>query len=286
MGRTAGLLALTLLLASGPAPALAATDLATDQLLLARERGGGHGGGGHRARTGLGQRSAGFDRGSRRPDGGWSRRLGDGDRARRDFDRARNRLHDGSRDWERARDRIGRVDADRIRRNFGPVERSWREVQRDVGRELGRELGREVRREIRGWDNDWPGWVRPGWGLARPWRTGWYGSWSRPPWGWWGGRSLAWGVGTLATTAVIASAVNAAIEASQPTIKVPDSGYTLHYPTVAPSGEQSVHFTASTGEQTFEATADCDAGTLNGREPASAAQAQLVNAACQVAFSD
>ena len=161
---------------------------------------------------------------------------------------------------------------------MGPASAgSWREVQR--------EMRREVRREIRGWDNDWPGWVRPGWGLARPWRTGWYGSWSRPPWGWWGGRSLAWGVGSLATTAAIASAVNAAIEASQPTIVVADSGYNLHYPTVAPSGEQSVRFTASTGEQTFEATADCDAGTLNGREPTSAAQAELVNAACQVAFS-
>lgn len=282
MGRTAGLLALALLLPGGPTLALMergpTPTTGAEPLLLARERGN------HRARTGLGQRSAGFDRGSRRPEGGWSRRLGDGDRARRDFDRARNRLHDRGADWDRARDRIGRVDADRVRRNFDAVDRNWREVRREVRNEVREEWRDGVRRVSR-WDNDWPGWARPGWGVARPWRTGWYGSWSQPPWGWWGGRSLAWGVGSVATTAAIISAVNAAIEASEPTIVVPDSGYTLHYPSIAPSGEQSVQFTASTGAQTFEATADCEAGTLNGREPTSAAQAQLVNAACQVAYS-
>jgi hypothetical protein len=34
----------------------------------------------------------------------------------------------------------------------------------------------------------------------------------------------------------------------------------------------------------YQLSADCNAGTINGEEPKSAAQAELLNAACQVAF--
>jgi hypothetical protein len=91
-------------------------------------------------------------------------------------------------------------------------------------------------------------------------------------------------VGSLATAAVITSAVNQAIAASQPTIVVQDAGYTLYYNSVEPTGDQSISFTAATGDTPFDATGDCQKGELNGREPALAAQAQLLNAACQVAF--
>lgn len=294
-------------------------------VLLARERGhrggGSHrmgrgGGGGGRAQTGLGRRGMGLDRGNRRPEGGWSRKLGDGDRGRRDFDRARgqlnNRLRDVDRDrirrsvdrddWNRARDQwrdgINSIDKDRVRRSFDRVDKNWdrardnirnewRDEWRDNVRDFDQRVDRAVDRSVdrlRRWDNDWPGWARPGWQLARPWRYGWYGNWTNPPWGWWTARSVGWGVGSLATAAMITSAVNQAIAASQPTIVVQDAGYTLYYNSVEPTSDQAISFTAATGNTRFEATGNCQRGELNGREPASAAQAQLLNAACQVAF--
>ena len=122
----------------------------------------------------------------------------------------------------------------------------------------------------RDWVEDRPGWVRPGWALARPWRTGWYGGWSRPPWSWWGGRSLAWGVTSLATAAAINSAVDEAIAASRPTIAVADAGYSLFVNSITPGGDDLVGFTAATGATQFQAQADCGKGELNGREPAGA----------------
>ena len=286
-------------------------------LLLARERGGHQGGrgGGHRARSGLGSRQFGLDRGNHRPDGGWSRGLAQSDRARRQFNRGIRDLERGGRTSERLRDGIDRIDRDDVRRRFERGERQWeragrhvrddwrkaRDDWRDV-RDDVRDDWRDVRKDLRGdlrdvdrrldraadrlrrWDDHWPGWVRPGWALARPWSTGWYGGWARPPWGWWGSRSLAWGLGSLATAAVINEAVDQAIAASRTTIVVPDAGYSLLINSIEPSGEATVRFVALSGDARFEATADCRSGSLNGREPATAAQAQLINAACQVAY--
>ncbi|MFN9620512.1 MAG: hypothetical protein ACK55X_12465 [Synechococcaceae cyanobacterium] len=280
--------------------------------LLARERshrgsGGRHGGGGHarRDRSGFSGRHASLDRGNRRPDGGWSRRIGEGDRARRQFDRARRDLD--RRDLERhgrrwLDDGVDGIDRDRVKRSFERVdhlgERARREVRDlDLDRRVDRAIDRgwdradraidradRVVDQARAWDEHWPGWVRPGWALARPWHAGWYGTWNSPPWGWWGGRSLAWGIGGLASAAAINAAVDSAIAASRPTIAVADSGYSLAINSIEPSGEGKVRFIAATGETRFEASADCRAGELNGREPASSAQAELLNAACQVAF--
>ncbi len=288
-------LALVLGLGLGAAPPLALRPAPQpsplEATLLARERGG-------RGRSGFGGRHASFDRGNRRPDGGWSRRISDGDRARRQFDRARRDL--SRRDLERhgrrrLNDGLADIDRDRVRRSFDRAEHQWDRARREVrdldldhlDRRVERALDRGVDRardRARDWDDHWPGWVRPGWALARPWRTGWYGDWNRPPWGWWGGRSLAWGVTGLATAAAINAAVDEAIAASRPTIAVADAGYSLFVNSVTPSGEETVRFTAATGDTRFEAQADCRQGDLNGREPASAAQAELVNAACQVAY--
>ncbi|MFM7641880.1 MAG: hypothetical protein ACKO45_10070 [Cyanobium sp.] len=307
-----------------PATSPRASDQPLAPVLLARERGGrgggsrmsSRGGGGGRGATGLGRRNMGLDRGNRRPEGGWSRKLGDGDRGRRDFDRARGQLNnrmgniDRDRirrsvdrdDWNRARDRwqdgIQNIDKDRVRRSFDRVDKNWDRVRdnvrdewrnnvRDEWRDNVRDWDRRVERgvdRLRRWDDDWPGWARPGWQLARPWRYGWYGNWTNPPWGWWTTRSVAWGVGSLATSAMITNAVNQAIAASQPTIVVQDAGYTLYYNSIEPTSDQMIRFTAATGDTRFEATGDCQRGELNGREPAIAAQAQLLNAACQVAF--
>jgi len=40
----------------------------------------------------------------------------------------------------------------------------------------------------------------------------------------------------------------------------------------------------SANGRAYQLSADCNADLLNGADPASAAEAQLLNAACQVAF--
>ncbi len=129
-----------------------------------------------------------------------------------------------------------------------------------------------------------PGWARPGWGVARPWNYGWYGGWATPSWGWWGARAAAWGVGTLATAAIINSAVDAAVASSQTVIVVPNTEYQLLFGTVQPTGTSTVAFEVSADGSVFQLSADCQQGLLNGQEPASAQEAELLNAACQVAF--
>ena len=131
-----------------------------------------------------------------------------------------------------------------------------------------------------------PGWARPGWGVARPWSTGWYGGWGSPPWGWWGARSALWGLASLASAAAINDAINASIAEQTTYIVVPGGDYQLLYGSVQPSGSSTIGFAVSANGLTYQLTADCNAGLLNGVDPASAAEAELLNAACQVAFGN
>jgi hypothetical protein len=131
-----------------------------------------------------------------------------------------------------------------------------------------------------------PGWARPGWGYARPWNYGWYGGWATPSWGWWGARAAVWGVGALASAAIINEAVDNAINSQQTMIVVPNSNYQLLYGTVQPLGSTGVQFAVSANGNTYQLSADCQSGLLNGVQPASAAEAELLNAACQVAFGN
>lgn len=301
----------------------------TDPLpLLAKERGGARvagGKGGKRApaRTGLGRDTSSLRRGDRRPSGGWSRQVGEGNKARRSFDRS---------SLDRYRDHANRIDSDRVRRSFNAIDRNavrdrvghvdrddWNHLRDRADHRLDRardraddrldraedrlersrdswddrfdrgldRVDRRVDRamdRIDDWDNHWPGWVRPGWGVARPWNAGWYGGWNNPPWGWWAARSVAWGLESLATAAVINNAVNDSIAASRTTIVVPESDYTLYFNSVQPSDDQLVNFVASKGQNRLTMQADCRNGLLNGQTPSSAGQAQLLNATCQVAF--
>ena len=129
-----------------------------------------------------------------------------------------------------------------------------------------------------------PGWARPGWGLARPWNYGWYGVSTTPAWGWWGARAALWGVGSLATAAIINNAVDDAISDNYSTIVVPNSDYLLYYGSIQPSGQSTVNFVVQADGIDYQLSADCNAGLINGKEPKTAAQAELLNAACQVAF--
>ena len=152
-------------------------------------------------------------------------------------------------------------------------------------RSFNRNVDRDWNREINIGDVDLnPGWARPGWGLARPWATGWYGGWATPAWGWWGARAAAWGVGTLATAAIINDAVDAAVDNQTTYIVVPNTSYQLLYGTVQPSGTDGVSFDVTADGSTYQLSADCKSGMLNGREPNTAQEAELLNAACQVAY--
>jgi hypothetical protein len=121
------------------------------------------------------------------------------------------------------------------------------------------------------------------WDVNRPWRYGWYGGSYWNNWGWWPGRAAAWGLGTLATFAVIDSLVDSAVNSQTSYIVVPDSDYSLYYSSVQASGDL-VSFQADDGSNTNTFRADCRSGTLNGYPPQNADEAQLLNAACQVAF--
>ncbi len=235
---------------------------------------GGGGGGARMPQTGFQTAGGGLNRGSATPSGGWSNRVGSG-AARPSIDRpAVNRT--GNRD-------LG-----------GAANRDLnRDLNRNVNRNVNRTTNRNVNRDInRNWNrtvnvnslNVSPGWARAGWGVARPWNTGWYGGWATPTWGWWGARAAAWGIGTLATAAIINNAVDNAISNNVSYIAVPDSNYQLLYGTVAPSGSSSVSFAVTAEGSTYQLSADCNAGIINGQQPSNASEAELLNAACQVAY--
>jgi len=107
----------------------------------------------------------------------------------------------------------------------------------------------------------------------------WYGHHGR----WYGpGYANRWNwnsFGALAGAAVIGGLVSSAFDASQPTITVPDSSYTLDYDSIRANGNL-ITFQVDGAPM----SADCSSGYLNGRSPQSRGQAQLVNAVCTVAF--
>lgn len=185
----------------------------------------------------------------------------------------------------------------------------------DKGRKRGYDRGydrgyRKAEHRYRGWDsnrwrqynrtkrNQWRrpvtvnnyygrgGWARnPGWYNSRPWGGGWYGGWSSsPPWGWWVGQSVVWGVTALTTAAIINNSIDRAIERRQPTVLVPDTNWQLYYGSVEPVETTGVTFAVNNGSGTYAMEADCEEGLLNGEVPTTPAEAQLINAACQVTF--
>ena len=82
---------------------------------------------------------------------------------------------------------------------------------------------------------------------------------------------------------MINSLVNSAQSSQVSYIEVPSSSYSLYYPSVSASGDM-VTFEADNGYDTVRYSANCRQGTLNGGTPRNADEAQLLNAACQVAF--
>lgn len=255
-GTTAALLLTGLLLPCLPVAALPAPEAASSWIARGGAgRGPGgfaaagqRGGGSTRAFTGFGAASGSgaLNRGNVRPTGGWSSKVGS-DRALPSMDRAGGN----------------------------------RNLNRNVSRNVNRSWGRSVSLNK---VNLYPGWARPGWAVACPWSYGWYGGWATPAWGWWGARAAAWGITSLTTAAVINAAVNNAVDNHVSTIVAPNTDYALQYGTIAPQGRDGVTFVVTSGGSSVQLSADCNQGTLNGNDPQTAAEAELINAACQVAF--
>ncbi len=137
---------------------------------------------------------------------------------------------------------------------------------------------------VNNWDRYGNGWYsNNNWTSSRPWSYGWYGSSYYNNWGWYPGQAAAWGLAGLATFGVINSLVTSAQSNEVSYIEVPDSDYYLYYPSVTATGDV-VTFEVNDGRSTVRFSADCRQGTLNGASPRDADEAQLLNAACQVAF--
>jgi hypothetical protein len=137
-------------------------------------------------------------------------------------------------------------------------------------------------RNPNGWNANW---ANGGYWSNRPWNAGWY-AWSPATWGWWGWNSVGWGLAAgLATGAAITELVNNAAASQQTVIVVPGSTWRLNYASVESVGLYGVSFAYTLGDGVnLNGAANCQAGLLNGQVPASAAQAQLLNAVCQVAY--
>jgi hypothetical protein len=288
----------------------AASPSSAEQLLSQRGGGGGSSrGGGSRGRGGAGgggqarrsggnsgfrTASPGLGRGSRQPQGGWTTnsrgrgtpsldRAGAADR-NRNADRARR--DDRNRGSERHRNRNNdRARQERLDRRDDRWDRAG-DRRDDRWDRAGDRRDDRWRRASRNWDRwyRYPGWARPGWGPARPWAWGWYGGWYTPRWNWWGPSAAAWGVTTLATAAIINAAVDNAVRSHTTYIVVPNTNYQLLYGTIRPVGTKSTTFSVIANNDEIEITADCDRGTLDGRNPRTRDEAELLNAACQVAF--
>jgi hypothetical protein len=135
-----------------------------------------------------------------------------------------------------------------------------------------------------GWRYPRPGWTAAGaaWAASRPWNYGWYAG--PTAWNWWNtANTVAWGITGLAAATSIITLVSNAIDNNQDYIAVPSTNYQLAYGSVQPQGT-NVTFNYTDSGQTLTVNADCQNGLLNGTPPATPEQAQLLNAACQVAF--
>jgi hypothetical protein len=135
-------------------------------------------------------------------------------------------------------------------------------------------------RNYDGWNDNW---ANGGYWGSRPWGYGWY-NWNPDTWGWWGASSVGWGLAGLATSAAITGLVDVAANNSSPVIVVPNTSYELNYGSIEAVGSYGASFNYNVdGSQLFGAV-NCQQGLLNGQQPGTADQAQLLNAVCQVAY--
>ncbi|WP_413743592.1 hypothetical protein [Synechococcus sp. MIT S9451] len=294
----------------------------TSEIELAQRRGGGGGSRGGRSRGGGGSRGGGSRAGGSRSSGarssrgsggrtGFSSYSGSGSRtagANRSGSRSSTRQstrqsNQGTRQTNRQSTRSTRQSNQGSRQTNRQGTRNTRQTDRNNAintRQDGRSNRTNTRQNNRtdrvntrndsyrkaanNWDRYGRGWYsNNGWSNNRPWNHGWYGGSTWNNWGWYPGRAAAWGLASMATFGVINNLVNSAQSNEVSYIVVPDSDYSLYYPSVTASGDV-ITFEADNGYDTVRYSANCQQGSLNGGSPQDANEAQLLNAACQVAF--
>jgi hypothetical protein len=260
----------------------AAPTSATEELLISQRGGrggGGSRGGGSRSSSSSSSRSSGSRSSSRSSSGrtGFSSYSGSRQGSRQSTRSNRQTTRSSTRDT-RQNSRSSNVDS----RQQG---RTSRTDQRQSGRNDRVNNRSNTRRDaVNNWDRYGNGWYSgSNWSNNRPWNNGWYGGSYYNNWGWYPGQAAAWGLAGMATFGTINSLVNSAQSSQVSYIDVPNSDYTLYYPSVTATGDV-VSFEADNGYDTVRFNANCRDGTLNGGAPLNANEAQLLNAACQVAF--
>jgi hypothetical protein len=273
----------------------AAPTSATEELLISQR--GGRGGGGSRGggSRGGGSRSSG------------SRSSGSRSSSRSSSGRTGFSSYSGSRQGTRQSTRSNRQSARSVTRDQRQTSRGDNRGTRQNTRNSNidsRQQGRTSRTDVRqsgrndrvnnrsntrrdavnNWNRYGNGWYSgSSWSNNRPWNNGWYGGSYYNNWRWYPGQAAAWGLAGMATFGTINSLVNSAQSSQVSYIEVPNSDYSLYYPSVTATGDV-VSFEADNGYDTARFNANCRNGTLNGGAPLNANEAQLLNAACQVAF--
>ena len=273
----------------------AAPTSATEELLISQR--GGRGGGGSRGggSRGGGSRSSG------------SRSSGSRSSSRSSSGRTGFSSYSGSRQDTRQSTRSNRQSARSVTRDQRQTSRGDNRGTRQNTRNSNidsRQQGRTSRTDVRqsgrndrvnnrsntrrdavnNWNRYGNGWYSgSSWSNNRPWNNGWYGGSYYNNWRWYPGQAAAWGLAGMATFGTINSLVNSAQSSQVSYIEVPNSDYSLYYPSVTATGDV-VSFEADNGYDTARFNANCRNGTLNGGAPLNANEAQLLNAACQVAF--
>ena len=286
--------AIGVLLMLQPAAALSAFEAAptsaTEELLISQR--GGRGGGGSRGggSRGGGSRSSGSRSSSRSSSGrtGFSSYSGSRQGTRQST-RSNRQTTRSSTSSNRQSARSGTRDTRQTSRNSNIDSRQQGRTSRTDQRQSGRNdrvnnRSNTRRDAVNNWDRYGNGWYSgSSWSNNRPWNNGWYGGSYYNNWRWYPGQAAAWGLAGMATFGTINSLVNSAQSSQVSYIEVPNSDYALYYPSVTATGDV-VSFEADNGYDTVRFNANCRNGTLNGGAPLNADEAQLLNAACQVAF--
>ncbi|MEJ6584716.1 MAG: hypothetical protein QNL17_11410 [Synechococcus sp. ChSW.bin.154] len=273
----------------------AAPTSATEELLISQRggrggggsRGGGSRGGGSRS---SGSRSSGSRSSSRSSSGrtGFSSYSGSRQGTRQSTRSNRQSARSGTRDQRQTSRGDNRGTRQNTRNSNIDSRQQGRTSRTDV-RQSGRNdrvnnRSNTRRDAVNNWNRYGNGWYSgSSWSNNRPWNNGWYGGSYYNNWRWYPGQAAAWGLAGMATFGTINSLVNSAQSSQVSYIEVPNSDYSLYYPSVTATGDV-VSFEADNGYDTARFNANCRNGTLNGGAPLNANEAQLLNAACQVAF--
>ena len=273
--------ALSAYMPNGVASVEAAPTSATEELLISQR--GGRGGGGSR---GGGSRGGGSRSSSGRT--GFSSYSGSRQGTRQST-RSNRQSTRSSTSGNRQSARSGTRDTRQNTRNSNIDSRQQGRTSRTDVRQSGRNdrvnnRSNTRRDAVNNWDRYGNGWYSgSSWSNNRPWNNGWYGGSYYNNWRWYPGQAAAWGLAGMATFGTINNLVNSAQSSQVSYIEVPNSDYSLYYPSVSATGDV-VSFEADNGYDTARFNANCRNGTLNGGAPLNADEAQLLNAACQVAF--